>query len=98
MITTTLILQTICIYLIVWFITHIEIYTKFIDWVFDKLIPHFWKSPLLTWLLNQAYILAGCPKCLSFWAILFMTWNPILAIGVAYIANLSSLIEEKLKK
>lgn len=98
MITTLLLIQSLSTFLITWLLTHVEWYTNFMDWLFEKLFMFCWKSPLATWLLNQAYILVGCPKCLAFWTILIMTWNPILAIGVAYIANLSQLIENKLKK
>lgn len=98
MITSTLLLKSLCLFLVVWLLTHIDLYNNLTDWVFDRLIPYCWKSPLATWILNQAHILVGCPKCISFWVVLIFTWNPFLAIGTAYIANLSQLIENKLKK
>jgi hypothetical protein len=77
-----MILLTIKIWLVCWFITEFEP----IQERFDKIFP--WleagtKDKSALKLLDGLYIISGCFKCLSFWSVLAITCNPFLAIAAS---------------
>jgi len=87
-------LEAVSLFLVIWLITHQHLYNSFMEWCFDYLYEISSNKYYLL-IIDKLDILLGCPKCLSFWIILFMTWNPILALGGAFIASLSMSIENK---
>jgi len=92
--TTTALLTGVSLFLIGWIITHSEWFQEWIDDAFAWAFAKTYKWPLIGWLLNQLYTIVGCQKCLVFWIVLVVTWNPILALGCAYFAHLGMQIEK----
>jgi hypothetical protein len=75
------------LFLIVWFYTKQTWLLKPVDRQLDKWASK--SSPLLERIIREFQNAIDCHKCLSFWTILILLQNPLLALGFAWIASKS---------
>jgi hypothetical protein len=65
-------------FLAAWFITNFEPITQHTEGLYSK----YFNSPI-----RIGFEILTCFKCLSFWLVLIITWNPLYALGASFIAS-----------
>jgi len=66
-------------FLVAWYITNNEYSKQTLEYIYDK-----FRHPIPSFLIE----VVSCFKCLSFFLILFSTFDVTLALGGAFIANI----------
>lgn len=76
------------IWLFVWMYLQITPLQMYLDDLYDNLIYSDRIPGLIMQFISLLYIAIDCHKCLSFWLILILTGNPIIAISFSILASL----------
>jgi hypothetical protein len=78
-----------CLLLFAWLFTQSEFIQGYVDKVFFKINENNCTKPIRRFLVESLWTILGCQKCLTFWTILIITWNPIVAFSFAWIASVT---------
>lgn len=74
-------------FFIAWFITNFEPLQSLIQNVTDNILQKNIHNKYLFTIVDNIYIVLSCFKCLSLWLTLFVTFNPLFAFIIAFLAD-----------
>lgn len=76
------------IFLFTWLWTQLAFVHEWIDDLYLTYVLPAEETPY-KYILSQIWAHIDCHKCITFWSIMIITWNPILALTFAWLAHVT---------